>query len=239
MRPIRPALRICCLQHVPFEGPAKIASWARRRGHQLKAARLYREEPLPRPEQFDWLVVMGGPMGARDDVRYPWLAAEKRLLERALRAEKSIVGVCLGAQLIASVLGARVYRNAYPEVGWFPVRLLPDASECEMFRRWPREFLAFHWHGDTFALPAGSQWIAESDGCRHQAFLWGRAVGLQFHLESSPASVAALLAHCKADLGDGPYQQRAGEIERRARAEHRRTGRLLSSLLDAMAGTQD
>ncbi len=207
-------MRIHFLQHVPFEGPARIATWARGRGHALATTALFRGDPLPRVRDFDWLVAMGGPMGVHDEAEYPWLIAEKKLIERTLRAGKAVLGVCLGAQLLADVLGARVFRNRHKEIGWFPARRAPGAERSEIFRSLPGEFLVFHWHGDTFDLPAGALHGAESDGCWNQAFECGLAWGLQFHLEATPASVGALLQNCSAEIGSGPFEQSPAEMRR-------------------------
>lgn len=136
----------------------------------------------------------------------------------SLRAGKPVLGVCLGGQLMADVLGARVYRNRHKEVGWFLVCRTSSASSSDVFRSLPPEFIPFHWHADTFDLPAGALRIAESRGCRNQAFECGLAWGLQFHLEATPASVDALIQNCAADIGCGPYEQSAeGMLRDRAR----------------------
>ncbi len=186
------------LQHVAFEGPAQIATWAQQRGHLLTFTRFFAKEALPEPESVDGVVVMGGPMGVYEEDRYPWLQEEKAFLRAVLDAGKPVVGVCLGAQLLAEVLGGRVYPGSQPEIGWFPVRricthpLLADV---------PDTLTAFHWHGDTFDLPPGAVHLMESAAYAHQAFLWkDRALGLQFHLEMTPESVAALVAAGKAEL---------------------------------------
>ena len=202
-------MRIYALQHVWFEDPVEISSWAVAKRHAVKCALVSDGAPFPDPAAFDWLVVMGGPMSAYEENDYPWLVKEKRFIEAAVAQGKFVLGVCLGAQLIADVLGAKVYRNNQKEIGWFDVALKPDAKSSPLFKAWPARFTAFHWHGDTFALPAGARWIAESAACRHQAFEYeNRVVGLQFHLESTPESVARLTAHGQADLtAAGPFVQ--------------------------------
>ncbi len=200
-------MRVHYLQHAPFEGPASIAGWVRRRGHTLAATKLFQDQALPGIEDFDWLVVLGGPMGVQDESPHPWLKEEKKLLERTVRAGKPVLGVCLGAQLLAHVLGAKVYRNGHQETGWFPVR----RASGTLF---PARFTAFHWHGDTFDLPTGAVHLAASDGCRNQAFECGLAWGLQFHLEVTPSSVRALIQNCSADIGSGPFEQSADEMLR-------------------------
>jgi GMP synthase-like glutamine amidotransferase len=206
-------MRIHCLQHVPFEGPAAIANWAADRGHPLAISRLDRGEGLPSPDAFDRLVVMGGPMGVGDEAEHPWLPAEKALLRRSIDAGRSVVGICLGAQLLAEVLGARVYRGAHKEIGWFPIELTDRGPVSPVFAGLPRRLEVFHWHGDTFDLPSGAQRLASSAACLNQAFLHGeRVLGLQFHLESTPESVRAIVANCADELTPARWVQTAGQM---------------------------
>jgi len=201
-------MKIQCLQHVPFEGPAHLAIIARDRGLTLERTRVFDGEELPGTDDFDLLAVMGGPMGANDEAAYPWLAAEKKLIERSIREGKLILGICLGAQLIADVLGARVSRNRHREIGWFPVRRGAEAGSCATGRALPESFYAFHWHGDTFDIPAGGVRIAESNACRNQGFVWeDRVAALQFHLEATPDSVRALLGNCGDELDGSEFVQ--------------------------------
>lgn len=204
-------LNVHCLQHVSFEGPAGIAYWLTERGHQLTFTHLYRGEKLPPAADFNWLVVMGGPMNIYEHRFHPWLREEKLLIDKAIRAGKTVLGVCLGAQLIADVLGAKVYQNMEKEIGWLPVKLHDGAEQ--VFPGTPAEFTAFHWHGDTFSPPPGAMCLASSAGCAQQAFSHGnRIVGLQFHIETAPAGVAALVENCGNELTAGKYIQSASEI---------------------------
>jgi GMP synthase (glutamine-hydrolysing) len=225
-------MRLHVLQHVPFEDPATIATWARDRGHSLSHTHLYRDEHFPLPEHFDWLFILGGPMCAADDDRYPWLTREKRFIEQAIAADKVIIGICLGAQLIAAVLGGTVYRNRYPEIGWFPVRLTAAADQSPAFHSFPKTFSAFHWHGDTFSIPDDCTRIAASAGCRNQAFEYnGKVIGLQFHLESVAESIQQLIRHCTEDLTDGKYIQSPIEMRGRSR-QLKKIKRLMALFLD-------
>lgn len=226
-------MRVHVLQHVPFEGPARIADWVAARGGALSVVPVYDGAPLPAAAEVDRLVVMGGPMGANDAARLPWLGEEKRCIARVVDAGRPVLGVCLGAQLIASALGAAVRRNAHPEIGWFPIEPHPDASGpfAPLFAERGE---VFHWHGDTFELPPGAVPLARSEACEHQAFALGdRVVGLQFHLETTPGSAAALIEHCRNELVPGPWVQTAAEMlqppERFARI-----GRRLDALLDRL-----
>lgn len=207
-------MKLHYIQHVPFEGPANVASWARDRKWQISATHLYRGELLPPAGQLDWLVVMGGPMNIYEENEYPWLAAEKEFIRDCIGKGKIVLGICLGAQLIADVLGGRVFRNQHKEIGWFPVTILPEGAASVPFRGLPGEFTALHWHGDTFSLPPGAVMLAESEACPAQAFSYnsGRVLALQFHLESSVESVRSLIQNCSDELVSAKYIQSADAI---------------------------
>ncbi len=225
-------VRIHSLEHAANEGAGKIADWARVRGHRLAVTRLDLGHPLPVCSEFDVLVVMGGAMNVYQYRDYPWLRFERQLLAEAVAAQKAILGVCLGAQLLADVLGARVYQNAEKEIGWFPVRFLDRASPFDGF---PPACTVFHWHGDTFDLPPGARRIAESDGCSNQAFIHGdRLIGLQFHVEVSPESVAGFVAGGADELVAGRYVQSAEEIEANP-VLFSKADAALNALLDGLA----
>ena len=227
-------MRIHYLQHIPFEDADNIALWAQQHGHTLTHTRLDLDQSLPDLKTFDWLVVMGGPMNIYEHDAYPWLVREKQFIRAAIDSGKSYLGVCLGAQLAADVLGGRVTRNRQPEIGWFQVALTPEAKKSPLFESFPCRFLAFHWHGDTFAIPPGAVRIAGSEACNNQAFQYGgRVVGLQFHLDYSASGIQRMLQHCGHELVDGPTIQAASEL-----AAHPdrvvRIQELLERLLDAM-----
>jgi GMP synthase (glutamine-hydrolysing) len=229
-------LRIHYLQHAPFEPPAGIAAWALRKGHHWAGSRLYLGEPLPGLDDFDWLVAMGGPMSVHDEALYPWLTGEKKLIEQATKARKRILGVCLGAQLLADVLGAKVRRSRHKEIGWFPVHLTPQGDSSGPLRDFPQSFPSFHWHGETFEIPAGAVHLATTEACKNQAFEFGGiVVGLQFHLEVTRGGVRALIQNCQADLDSGQYQQPPDQMLAR-KEEFGVVRRLLPKLLERMAG---
>lgn len=201
-------MKVHFLQHVPFEGLASIRGWVERGGHEIGCTRLYAGDSLPRPGSLDLLIVMGGPMGVQDIDQYPWLSAEKAFLRSVIAADKRVLGICLGAQLIADVLGARVYPNAQKEIGWFPVKRCDSASNSELGRLLPVSFDAFHWHGDTFDLPPGAIHLAQSAACRNQAYaIDDRILGLQFHLETTAESAQELILHGTDELVDAPTIQ--------------------------------
>jgi GMP synthase-like glutamine amidotransferase len=228
-------MRIHVLQHVPFEGPARIARWAAERGHALTTSHLYDGDRLPGIDAFERLVVMGGPMGVDDEDVYPWLRAEKACITSAIEAGRSVVGICLGAQLIASALGARVERHRHKEIGWFPVRLTEPGCAAPLLRGLPSEQAVLHWHGDTFELPDGAVHLARSDGCEQQAFLFDdRVLALQFHLESTADSVAALCTHCADEVTPGPFVQGVEPIQAGAGRHLVRCHQTLETLLDRL-----
>jgi len=229
-------MRIHVLQHVPFEGPAGIADWALRNEYNVMITSLFEGADLPGPGDYDWLVVMGGPMGIRDQADYPWLTREAECLRGAIATGKTVVGICLGAQLIAAALGARVYRNGHNEIGWFPIELTAEGQASRLLSRLPHRLDVFHWHGDTFELPDGAVHLARSDGCEHQAFLLDqRVLGLQFHLESTPASVADLVANCADEIVPGEHVQDAERMLAATEEDYARINRALFDILDALA----
>lgn len=210
-------MRIHYLQHVPFEGPGFIGKWASERGHRLSKSALYAGEPMPEMDTFDLLAIMGGPMGVYDTSEHSWLTPEKRFIEKALGQNKRMLGICLGAQLLADVLGARVFKNANKEIGWYPVTKIADAESNGFTELIPDNFYALHWHGDTFDLPGGAHHLARSEACHHQAFLYPPAsLGLQFHLESTRESIEQIITHCADELVEAPYIQSREEIQRRS-----------------------
>jgi GMP synthase (glutamine-hydrolysing) len=201
-------MNIHYLQHVPFEGLGSIEDWVRRGGHTLSVTRFYDGDPLPAAETLDLLVVMGGPMNIYEEASYPWLVGEKRFIEQVIAAGRRTLGICLGAQLIADALGAKVYANTDKEIGWFPVETTEAASGNSLFATFPQQLDAFHWHGDTFDIPAGALHVARSAGCANQAFVYDeRVVGLQFHLETTPVSAQQIIAHSAGEIVEGRYIQ--------------------------------
>lgn len=216
-------------QHVPFEGLGSIEAWLRDAGYAITCTRFFESPDIPDLSGIDLLIVMGGPMSVNDEAEFPWLVQEKGFIREAVQAGKPVLGVCLGAQLIASALGAKVSKNPVKEIGWFPIQGL-SGDERAVFR-FPPETTVFHWHGDTFDLPAGAIRLARSPACVNQAFQVGRAtLGLQFHLETTPESAAALVANCRAELIPADYVQ----SEARILAAEPETYRAINALMDAV-----
>jgi len=222
------------VQNVSFEDAAHVGDWAIARGYEVTRTRLYADEPLPEIGEIDALAIMGGPMNVYQHRDFPWLVPEKRFIEQALRAQIPIIGICLGAQLIADVLGAKVVQNPQIEIGWHEVRLTDGGRAEAICAGLPERFTAFSWHGDTFAIPAGAVHLASSEACVNQAFVYNSNVlALQFHLEYSVESIEKMLAHCGSELVQGPFVQDQEQI--RAGLDHvQQTQRLLHTLLDSL-----
>ena len=228
-------MKIHSLEHQSYEGPGRIADWAQARGHTLARTALYAGELPPPPEDFDLLVVMGGSMNIYQQRDHPWLVGEKRFLAEVLAAGKPVLGICLGAQLLADALGGKVFQNAEKEIGWWPVRVFDRSAP---FATFPETLTVMHWHGDTFSLPPGARGVADSAGCAQQAFVHGdRVVGLQFHLEQGPVNVAELADACAAELTPARYVQTRAQLAE-LQPGFAETDAALFGLLDALAGAK-
>lgn len=203
-------MRVHYFQHVPFEGLGCIEAWLRAARYEITDTRFFAAPAFPTLEEVDFLIVMGGPMSVNDETEYPWLVEEKQFIRRCILAGKPVLGICLGAQLIANAMGARIYRHHTREIGWFPIQAVQSRG---MTFRFPPSVEVFHWHGETFDLPVGAILLARSEACEHQAFQLGRSViGLQFHLEITPESVQEMIAHCRAELVPSRRIQPEAEI---------------------------
>jgi len=222
------------LQHAPGEGPGRVANWAAAHGHQFTGTHWYRGDAAPDSGSIDFLVVMGGGMNIYEHRNHPWLVPEKALIAAVIAQGKPVLGICLGAQLIADVLGGKVYQNPELEIGWYPIRLLETARKHPPFSRFPAEFTVLHWHGDTFDLPPGATLLASSSPCPNQAFIYGKnVIGLQFHAEVRPEDVRSFVQGETAPLPRGKYVQSFEEIlggDRYMPVIHQ----ILEQMLDAM-----
>ena len=181
-------MRAHVLQHVPYEGLGLLEPALRQRRFSTSWTRLFADDPWPEAADLDLVITLGGPMGANDEVECPWLIDEKHWLESVLQNDVPFLGICLGAQLMANVLGADVHRNPVPEIGWLPISPPAGlaANHPEAYR-FPTRLEVLHLHSDTFDIPAGAIHLAESAACQNQAFQFGqRCFGLQFHLEGNP-----------------------------------------------------
>jgi GMP synthase-like glutamine amidotransferase len=227
-------MRVHVLQHVAFEGLGSLADLLDARGARITWTRFHAGDQLPSVEAIDAVIALGGPMSVNDEASLLWLVDEKRFIDAAMRRGLPVLGICLGAQLIASACGARVYPATQREIGWFPVDVAPAA--CARWG-WPARFDAFHWHGETFDLPVGAQRLASTATCPNQAFQLGaNVVGLQFHLEMTAAAIAAMVEHGAADLVPGPGVQSAAELVAPAGERLVANCQLLAAVLDHLLG---
>ncbi len=152
-------------------------------------------------------------MNIYEETTYPWLVQEKQFIEQAIKEDKVVIGICLGAQLIADALGAKIFQNRYKEIGWFPVEFTAEARASSLLGFLPREFRVFHWHGDTFELPSGAIRLAQNEACHNQGFIYNKKVlALQFHLEVGLENVQQIIAHCGNELIKGRYIQQPEEM---------------------------
>lgn len=196
------------LQHVPFEELGEIKTYLTKNGIQTTVTRLYDGEVVPEKKDFDLLIVMGGPMGVYDEPDFPWLKNEKVFVEAAIQEGKKVLGICLGAQIIAEVLGAKVYKGERKEIGWFDVKMTKGCQETPYKRIFENSLEVFHWHGDTFSLPDRAVNLCESAVTRNQAFLYQENVlALQFHIEMTPEGIDTLLKNCGDDIDGTEFTQ--------------------------------
>lgn len=207
-------MRLHYLQHVPFENPGSILTWAKENGHAITSTQLYQNGALPKQQDFDWLVVMGGPMNIYEEEIYPWLVDEKLFIGEAIAAGKVIIGLCLGGQLIADVIGGKVTQNPYKEIGWLPIQLSEEVRSTPLFSFFPEQPIVFQWHGDTFSvLPEDATCIAQSDACKHQAFIYKKRVfGFQYHLENTTSIIKGLVENCREEMVADVYVQTPEEL---------------------------
>jgi GMP synthase-like glutamine amidotransferase len=223
-------MKILIIQHVSFEGPGSISKWADKKEHETTFVTPDSEDPFPDEANYDMLIVLGGPMNIYEEKKYPWLPEEKDLIRRFIAEEKKVLGICLGAQLLADVLGAEVYPADNKEIGWFPIKK-DQSGFADIFPELPDESPAFHWHGDTFDLPEGAQRIYSSDITLNQGFIFGdRVVGLQFHWEVTPESVDNLLKYSSGDLDDSTYVQKPEKMKELA--AYKEANRFMEKVLD-------
>jgi GMP synthase-like glutamine amidotransferase len=223
-------IRAHYLQHVSFESLGCIEPWLQSSGYQVTNTRLFESATFPELDKIDLLIVVGGPMSVNDEGEFPWLVQEKRYISDVIQAGKTVLGICLGAQLIASAMGAHVYRNPEKEIGWFPVQGIPsmDGSSFHI----PSSVTVFHWHGEAFDLPYGAVHLARSEGCENQAFQLGKTViGLQFHLEATPESVREIVSNCRTELLPSKFVQSETDILSAKSERYRVINNLMVELL--------
>jgi len=228
-------MRVHSLIHLPQEGIGAISDWIALNGHTHTCTHLYLDESLPSIDDFDMLMIMGGAMSVNDEDRYSWLKPEKLLIKESIKVGKLVFGICLGSQLISAALGAEVNYNIHQEIGWYPIWIKYQgnkAIECL-----PPTLVTFHWHGETFDLPAGAIPFAESDGCVNQGYSFGdNVIAMQFHMEFTEEMIESMLNHYESELNPELYVQNRDHIMSHVNNCYL-NNELLADVLDAFAGT--
>lgn len=215
-------MKIQVIQHSPINTLGTIEEYAKMRNYFVELTRFYEVKTPPEIGSFDLLIIMGGPMGVYNYRDHPWLRNEKEFIKQTVDAGKPVVGICLGAQLLADILGAQVYENKYMEMGWFPIKVISKVTsqkdksqkeETEFLKGLPEEITVFHWHSQTFDLPSGALQLYESEGCKNQGFIYrNKVVALQFHPEVTEERIESLIERFGNLMGDGPFVQDKKEM---------------------------
>jgi len=206
-------MHIHYFQHDHFEDLGYIGDWAEAHNFTTSVTRFDLKPELPSLDDFDWLVVLGGKMGVNDSDKYPWITSEIEFIKQAILAGKIVIGVCLGSQLLASALGARVYKNSEPEMGFYPVVFNQNATSDSVFKHFPAELNVMHLHFDIFELPAGAVAMAESQLTPVQAFRYGNNVfALQFHFELTESNAPVFIREVTPEIVPGRLVQYPSEM---------------------------
>jgi GMP synthase (glutamine-hydrolysing) len=201
-------IKLHVIQHVEFERPGVIVDWVKENGHELTFTYSYNGGQLPDVENVDILVILGGPMSVNAITAYDWIEPEKQFIRLCINKGKSILGICLGAQLIALALNEKVYPGPEKEIGWFPVQFHKSLNKI-----FPKELTVFHWHGETFDIPSEAIPLCSSEAVKNQGFIYrDQAIALQFHLEVKKENVQALIENCREDITEEPYVQSEEKI---------------------------
>lgn len=206
-------MKIVFIIHAEFEKPGHIADWAKRNNHPMQEVHTYKGEALPHVNDFDFLVVMGGPQSPLKIDQAPYLANEIELIKQAIAHQKRIMGVCLGAQLIAEALGAKTEQSPHREIGMYPIKMLSEAQHDPVFRHFPKQLNVMHWHSDMPGIAEGAVLLASSEGCPRQVFRHGdRIYGFQCHFEMTPELIEGMIVNCPEDLRVGSYIRSKEEL---------------------------
>lgn len=218
-------------QHVPFEGLGCIQFWLDQNQYQTRYIRMYEDPALPSIEEVDLLIILGGPMSVNEEIAFPWLKKEKEFIRQLIAAKTPLLGICLGAQMIASALGKQIHRNPEKEIGWWEIQGIPSLSSAFSF---PEKATVFQWHEDTFEIPDDAVHTGFNIACKNQAFQLGRrTIGLQFHLETSNETMEFLLKGFDTEAErHQPFVQSPEKIRTLASQKLKDSNQLMFDLLD-------
>jgi GMP synthase (glutamine-hydrolysing) len=206
-------LRVHYIQHEPFEDLGSIRNWLSQNNIIVSFTHIWENAQFPSLDSFDLLIIMGGSMSVNDNEILPWLKAEKEFIKSAIDNNKKVLGICLGAQLIANVLGAKVYQGKHKEIGWFSVTMSESALKTQLFSKFPSTFTTMHWHGETFDLPKNSTLIASSELTTNQGFIFNdKVVALQFHSEMNEQAINGMINET-VELRKAAFTQTIDEIK--------------------------
>jgi GMP synthase-like glutamine amidotransferase len=205
-------MRAHCFQHEPFEGMAAIETWLKKKDFTIAYTYFFENGQIPAVNDIDWLILMGGSMSVNDEKEFPWLVKEKEFVRQCIKQGKVVIGTCLGAQMIANSLGAKVFKNTQKEIGWFPIQK-SSWAHSNLFTALPNELPVFHWHGETFDLPEGADLMASSEACKNQIFTINKnVIGFQCHLETTHESLISLSDNCRSELVPTTYIQSENQM---------------------------
>ena len=228
-------MRAHIFQHLPFEGPGNIQPWLIKAGYEISFTHFFSTAVIPAVKDVDFLVIMGGSMSVNDEDKHPWLRKEKLFIREMMAAGKPVLGICLGSQMIASALGAKVYPNPEKEIGWFPVTGLKQAQFSNF--QFPVSFTPLHWHGETFDLPVGAVLLATSEACKNQAFQVGKnVIALQFHPEATQETLQDFVLHFKKEIVPARYIQSEDEIRSVSIGNLEEMQKMLADVLGFLTG---
>jgi len=221
-------MNVHILQYVSFEGIGSIDKWLNQRNANVSYTRFYESTDLPALPEIDLIIIMGGPMSVHDELECPWLVEEKKFLREAINAGIPMLGICLGAQLLASALGAEVYKCSQKEIGWFDIAKVPNTGF-----QFPDTITVFHWHGETFTLPEGAVQLARSAACEQQAFQYGKnIIGLQFHLETTQETIVLMIENCHEELVADIFIQPESVVKSATINDYKKINKQMSSILN-------
>ncbi|MGG1658441.1 type 1 glutamine amidotransferase [Brevibacillus sp. NRS-1366] len=206
-------MRVHILQHMDWGGPGVVSEWMREKGHTWTMTNVHKNEEFPEIDEFDLLVILGGVMGVYEEEENPWLIGEKQWIRNVIDNKKRVLGICLGAQLIASSMGANVKKHVHSEIGWWPVQFAKIAQEHPFLHGIQDNYTFFEFHYDTFDIPESGVQLGKSVACKNQAFAIGdRVVGLQFHPEFNEEIVQGIETKLGPKIEPGPFVKPVPEM---------------------------